>query len=153
MGTLTFTLRDYSDELTIGAVRVADQAGIDVWSVVDGLGDALNTHVAAHSTGTVTKLEYRQGTQSENDIRPADPWAQREIGFRFYLTDDVNFQKSFFTIGTADLDIGSVVAGQDELDLTAAPTAAFVAWIEANVLSADGNAVTVDRAVIIGRSS
>lgn len=153
MARLTFSVRDYSDELGNSAVRVADMTAITTWDSADTLGDALLTHLNAHSIGTVKTVNWVQETNPENDVRPADPFAQREIGFRVFLTDDTNFQKSYFTIPCADLDIGSVVAGQDELDLGAAPTAAFVTWIEANVESADGNPVTVDRIVIVGRSS
>jgi len=75
------------------------------------------------------------------------------LGLRFYLRDTVNPELGYFTLGTADMAIGSIVAGQDELDLSAAPTAAFVTWIEANVLSRDENPVTVERAIVVGRNS
>jgi hypothetical protein len=153
MGRLNVQLRDYSDEYTSLGVNVGDLVGLDVWSLANGLADALAGHVGAHSTGTIVKVYHAQETQERDDSRPADPYAQRELGIRFYLRDDVNSQMSFFTVGCADMTIGSIVAGQDELDLSASPTAAFVSWIETNVLSPDGNAVTVERAVVVGRSS
>jgi hypothetical protein len=153
MARIAFTIRDYSDELTSGAVRVDDQESADVWSAALALTQALETHVEAHSIGTLKTVLWNQEGAAEDDTRPASPWAQRELGFRVFMTDNTNFQKSYFTIGCADLTIGSVVEGSDELDLTENPTAAMVTWIEANVLSADGNAVTVDRIVIVGRSS
>jgi hypothetical protein len=153
MAKIAFTIRDYSDELSNSFVRVGDLATLDTWSNANTLGDDLATHIEAHTIGTLKSVTYGQETQALDDTRPASAFAQREMGFRVFLTDDVNFQKSYFTIPCADLAIGSVVAGQDELDLTAAPTAALVTWVEANVLSADGNAVTVDRIVIVGRSS
>ena len=94
-----------------------------------------------------------QETEPEDDQRPASAYADRELGFRFYLRDDVNSRLNSFTIPCADKAIGSVVAGKDELDLTAEPTASFVTFLEANVLSRDGNAVTVERAIVVGRNS
>ena len=151
---LTVKLRDYSDEYTLTGINVADIDGIvRLWTTSTGEADDLVTHLEAHSLGTVATVQATQATQAENDVRPADPFDQREYGFRFYLRDSVNNELGYFTIGTADLDIGSVVAGQDNLDLSAAPTAAFVTWLEANALSRDGNAVVVERAIVVGRNS
>ncbi len=147
-------LRDYSDEYTSLGLNIADIDGVTrLWTDADADADALVSHIEAHSIGTVVIAGVSQDTQAENDARPADPFAQRELGLRFYVRDTVNQELAYFTIGTADLNIGSVVAGKDELDLTAAPTAAFVTFLEGNMLSRDGNAVTVERAVIVGRNS
>jgi len=154
MAKISLKIRDYSDEYTVMGINVADIDGVTrTWVTVDGEANDLNGHVAAHSLGTIATEKVTQDSAAESDTRPTDPFAQREYGFRFYLRDDVNSEVGYFTIGTADLDIGSVVAGSDELDLTASPTAAFVTWLEANALSRDGNAVTVERAVIVGRNS
>lgn len=147
-------LRDYSDEYTSLGINMADiDAVANTWDVVDGAVDTLVGHIEAHSLGTVVAAKVNQATQAENDARPASAFAQRELGIRFYLRDAVNQKLSFFTIGTADMAIGSIVAGQDELDLSAAPTDTFVTWLEANAQSPDGNAVTVERAVVVGRNS
>lgn len=153
MAKINVRLRDYSDEYTSTGLDVADMAGVTTWDTLTGKADTLVTHVEAHTIGQVVDVYGQQDTQAENDARPASAFAQREMGFRFYLRDSVNQKLSYFTIGTADLAIGSVQAGSDLLDLTAAPTAAFVTWIEANVLSQDGNAVTVERAKVVGRNS
>jgi hypothetical protein len=153
MGKVQFNLRDYSDEYSGVGVEVADLTALQTWDLINGLADDLAGHVDAHSIGTIVTARYNQETQAASDVRPASAFAQRELGFRFYVRDDVNQELGFFTIPCADLAIGSVVAGDDELDLTAAPTAAFVTWLEANALSRDGNAITVERALIVGRNS
>lgn len=153
MAKINVQLRDYSDEYTVTGIEVADMTSVAGWDTIDALADAFVGHVEAHTIGTVVRASETQLTQAENDARPASAFAQRELGLRFYLRDTSNSKLGYFTLGTADLAIGSVVAGKDELDLTAAPTASFVSWIESNVLSADGNAVTVERAVIVGRNS
>lgn len=154
MARLVTRLRDYSDEYTTMSVNIADLDAIGTWDAQTGKASALEGHIAAHALGTVVTHQVSQVTDDNpDDSRPASAFAQREIGFRFYLRDTVNDKLGYFTIGTADLAIGSVQAGTDLLDLTAAPTAAFVTWIEANVLSEDGNAVTVERALVVGRNS
>jgi len=153
MGSVSFKIRDYSDEYSFVAANLADLTALQTWDLINGLADDLATHVDAHSVGTIVDVKYAQETQASNDVRPASTWAQRELGFRFYIRDEVTQEIGYFTIPAADLTIGSVVAGDDELDLTAAPTAAFVTWIEANMLSRDDNAVTVERALVVGRNS
>lgn len=153
MSRVGFKVRDYSDEYGQMSVELADLTALQTWDLIDGLADALATHIGAHSSGTVVEVNFSQPTQAANDVRPAEPYAQRELGFRFYIRDEVNQELGYFTIPCADLDIGSVVAGDDELDLTVAPTAAFVTWLEANALSRDGNAITVERALVVGRNS
>lgn len=147
-------IRDASDEYTFASFNIDDIDGVvRTWVEADGDADTLVTHIQAHTIGTVASAYVSQATQADDETRPANNFAQRELGLRFFLRDSVNQELGYFTLGTADLSIGSVVAGSDDLDLTAAPTAAFVSWIEANVLSRDGNAVTVERAKIVGRNS
>lgn len=153
MAKILLNLRDYSDEYSGVSVNVADLTGVQTWGTIDDLANAFRGHIEAHSVGTVVTEKASQETAPANDVRPASSWAQRELGIRFYLRDEVNQELTFFTIPTADLAIGSILAGQDELDITAAPTAAFVTWLEANALSRDMNAVTVERAVVVGRAS
>lgn len=153
MAKINLRIRDYSDEYSGMGVNAADLGTIETWDLADGTADDLITHVEAHTIGTVVSVYWQQETQAANDARPASAFAQRELGFRFYVRDSVTEELGFFTIPCADLAIGSVVAGDDELNLAAAPTAAFVTFIEASLLSRDGNAVTVERALVVGRNS
>lgn len=153
MGKILLRIRDYSDEYTSASINVDDLGALSTWDTATGLADGFVIHAEAHSLGTVVEAKYNQNTQDDDDSRPADAFAQRELGFRFYVRDAVTSELGYFTIGTADLDIGSVVAGSDELDLSASPTSTFVTWLETNAVSRDGNAITVERAVIVGRNS
>lgn len=154
MARLNVSFRDYSDEYGNMAVTLADIDGVTrLWTTIDGEADGLVGHLEAHSLGTVKSARVAQDTQAENDTRPADPFAQREIGFRVYIRDNTTQELGYFTIPCADLDIGSVVAGKDELDLSASPTAGLVTYLETNVLSRDGNAITVERIVTVGRNN
>jgi len=90
---------------------------------------------------------------SVGEDTPVSPWAQREIGVRVFFVDDVNGEKGHFTIPGPDLDSLGVVSGTDVLDITDTLEAALVTALEANALSRDGNAISVQRMVIIGRRS
>lgn len=147
-------IKDASDEYTSVGFRHADIDDVTVtFGDVDTFADTLVTHIEAHSLGTVSQVYASQDTQAKDETRPSNAFAQRELGFRFYYTDTVTQESGSFTIGTADLGIGSYLPGSDALDLTAAPTAAMVTYLEANALSRDGNAITIDRAIVVGRNS
>ena len=89
---------------------------------------------------------------ADSDSVPADAFAQRELGLRVFLVDDVNGRKSHFTIPGPDLDALTIFAGTDLVDIADASVMAdLVVSVEAGALSADDNAVTVIRAAIVGR--
>jgi hypothetical protein len=70
------------------------------------------------------------------------------------LTDDVTGAKSHFTIPGPDLANLTIPEGGDLVTLADASIMAdLVTAIEANVESEDDNAVTVTRAVIVGRNN
>lgn len=153
MGKVNVRVRDYSDEYSTVGVNVADAADIDAWSVPGGLADAFAAHVQALSIGTVAFAHYKQDTQPSNDVRPASSWAQRELGIRTYIKDTVNEKLGTITIPAADLASVPTIAGTDLIDPGQAPYSTYVTWVEANVLSNDGNPVTVERSIVVGRNS
>lgn len=151
MGLLTATIRDNSDELSRMSFRVDDLDGADVWTVVTGLASSLETAIEALSIGTLAGIVYSQNAVAEDASTPANGFAQREQGIRFFYTDTAGF-KGNVTLPAADLGTYAV-QGQDRVDLTDVDIAAMVSWIEANALSNHGNAVTVNYGVIVGRNS
>lgn len=151
---VTVKLKDHSDELSVLGVHIPDLNLVDsLWADADALADGLAAEIAAMTIGTIQSVRASQATQAEDKTRPANAFAQRETGFRVFFTDNVNQEAGYFTIGTADLGIASVVPGQDELDLSVAPASSLVTWLETNAVTRDGNALTVDRIVIVGRNN
>lgn len=151
-GLLTARFRDRSDEYSNFSVLVEDMAGTDVWTVVTGLASGLESAVEALSLATLVSIYFRQIGNAEDDTRPASVYAHRERGLRFFYSDDVTSDKFNITLPAPD---GTIVdnPGSDLVDLSITEVAALVTWIEANVVSPAGNAVTVDRAVQIGRNN
>lgn len=91
--------------------------------------------------------------RSVGEDTPASPWAQRELGVRVFFVDDVNGEKGHFTIPGPDLASLDVQDSSDKLSLSGTLEAALVTALEANALSRDGNSITVQRMVIVGRRS
>lgn len=151
-GLLTARFRDHSDEYSTMSVLVPDLDGADVWTVITGLGNGLESAAEALSLATLVSINYRQGSIAEDDTRPASAFAQRESGLRLFYSDDVDGSKYNVTLAAPDL---SIVAdpGTDDVDLTITEVAALVSWLETNAISPNGNPITVDRAVLVGRNS
>lgn len=82
---------------------------------------------------------------------PTDPNAQREIALRFIYSDNVTGEKYRFDIPGPDPTLRTI--GTDECDLSQTVIADFVDAFEANCVSPDNNAVTVQRAYFVGRNS
>lgn len=152
MAIMTATFRDNSDELSRVTVRVDDLDGADVWTVVTGLAGGLESALEGLSLATLKSIVFSQDGVTEDDTRPASLLAQRESGLRFFYQDDVNGDKGNITVAAPDL-ASLKTAGTDEADLSVTEIAAMVTWLESNALSKGGNAITVNRAVFVGRNN
>jgi len=152
MGYLAVTIRDHSKELSTFQVRVDDQAGADVWTVVTGLGTALAGLVNDLIIGEIASIVYRQDAVAPSPDTPANGFAQREQGLRLFYHDDANGKKYNMTIATPDLGT-LAVEGTDEVPLAQSDVAALVTWLESNMLSPEGNDIVIDKAVLVGRNN
>lgn len=151
-GLLTARIRDNSDEYSNVSFLVEDLVTLDVWDDVETLAAALEAAIEGMIIGTLVSVHFRQIANTVDDTRPANAFAQREVGVRFFYSDDVTGQKYNVTVATPDLT-AVATPGSDEVLLTDAEIAPMVTFIEGSTISPDGNAVTVDRAVIVGRNS
>lgn len=152
MGLLSARFRDFSDEYSTLTVIVDDQDGADVWTQVTGWASALEAALEGLSIATLVSIYYRQGAIAEDDTRPANAFAQRETGLRLFYSDDADGSRYNITVPAPDL---TTIAqeGTDDVPLSVTEVAALVSWMESNMLSPNGGAITVDRAVIVGRSN
>ena len=150
-----FGWRDHSNELSqiqLGFdVMVAGGANFDTTiASMTAVFDEIETVSLCDSAG----YGFRDQIGADPSTIPASNLAQRESGLRVFMTDDVNGKKSHFTIPGPDLANLTIPAGGDLVTLADASIMAdLVTAIEANVESEDDNAVTVTRAVIIGRNN
>lgn len=152
MTKASFSIRDYSDEYTSTQLNIPDLTSANYDATITSVA-ALQTAIAAVTLGNITRvnLDVDTGLAGADD-RPASPFAQRELGIRFFYQDDVNGQKYNFTVGCADLAIVAQ-GGTDDVDLTLSLVAAIKTAFEALIVSPDGNAVTINRGQVVGRKS
>lgn len=145
--------RDYSQELSTVEFNFADiAAGGGNFDAVKGLSDAFGAAVAGVSLCVQATEKLSQVTDPPDASIPNDVYAQREIGLRVFYEDTVTGKQYHITIPGPDLDNIDLLAGTDLADLTDTPVSALVAAMEAG-LSPDGNAVSVLRAVVVGRNN
>jgi hypothetical protein len=148
-----YTYRDHGSEIGSLSLHVADISvgGADYDALITKM-EALESEILAITLCTSAGHGFTQIIAGDSDAVPVSAFAQREIGLRVFLVDDVNGRKSHFTIPGPDLADLVIFAGTDLVDLEDAGVMSdLVTTVEASALSADGNAVTVLRAVIVGR--
>lgn len=146
---VAFSIRDHSDELSTVAfpIPAVDETN---WVVTNTRIAALQAAVAAATTGNIAFRTLTAYRELVDDSRPANPYAQREIGLRLFYSDDVTGKKYHVTIPAPDLLVMSQ-GGTDLIDLTGSLADPIVAAMQALMVSEDGNSVTVYKGLIIGR--
>lgn len=148
-----FRYRDHSSEIGSLSLHFAEisAGGLDYDAIVLAMSD-VETAITAITLCDEAGYGYTDILAGDLDTVPSSEYAQRELGLRVFLVDDVNGRKSHFTVPGPDLANLTILAGTDFVDLAdAGIMAAVVTEVEAGCLSADGNAVSVLRAVIVGR--
>lgn len=154
MAKATLTYRDYSQELSTVQFYTSDVAiGGGNWDTVTGSIEALAALTNVITLCVEASESFTQKLDPDDNGIPASPWAQRELGIRVFYSDDDNGRKYHLTIPGPNLQAIETLGNSDEIDLSATEMAAWVVGFEAVAKSQDGNSVTVDRAVIVGRRS
>lgn len=145
MSKIKMPFVDYTNEKSTASVYVSGAiADLNITAVVDAIDDLVVDGRQAASL--VVETEKDAGI-----VGPAtNPLAQRENKWLVRAIDDVNAKRVSFEIPCADLSLLS--SGTDMLDLTGTEAAAFVTAAEANVLSADGNAISIESIQFVGRN-
>jgi len=152
---VTFSILDYSNEtsrvgLYLPELTPGNYDSVTGDQVGESVGDirvAMNALIAGnHLRRTVTAVTY-----NDTATLPTDPNAQRERKARFVYRDTVNGELGSFELPTADNSV-LAQAGTDVIDLEEVAVAAFVAVVEANAVSRDGNAIEIQSAQLVGRN-
>lgn len=145
MTKLRMPFIDYTNEKSTASVNVAT-----------AILDAAITAVVAAVDGLVVDGRQLAKLVTETDkdsgiVGPATAAAaQRENKWLVRATDDVNGKMVSFEIPCADVSL--LTAGTDMLALAGTEAAAFVTAAEANILSVDGNAISIVSIQFVGRN-
>jgi len=152
MAKASWSYRDKSDEISTMELNVADVSagGADF--------DAVMADVAALGAALLTATEciqareaFVQQVDTKNPATPTDVLAQRESALRIFYADDTTGEVYHVSLPGPDWDAIDLLPNTDLADLTDAPLSTLVAAMEADALSPVGNAITVLRAVQVGR--
>lgn len=148
-----YSFRDRSNEISSVELNFADvAAGGANFDTVIGYVDGLGAALATASLCTQSTENFKQETDTPDPSVPSDVHAQREAGCRIFYADDVTGKIYHITIPGPDKDNMAMIAESDLYDLTDTVLAAVVTAIEL-ALSPVGNAITVIRAVDVGRNN
>lgn len=154
MTRMTYTQTDYSGEKTVSTFQVAD---IDAANFDTNI--ALIVALESAIGGVTIGSKYRRDVILESPgltAFPADTEAQRELKWLVTYHDNGNVQRKLnVELGCADvIDSTLLIDNTDMADLDNADWIAFVNAFEAAVKAPwSGNAVTVERIVLVGRRS
>lgn len=152
MAKASWTYRDRSDEISNVELNVPDVSagGADfdaVMADVAGLGAA----ILAVTECTQAREVFNQAVDVKDPTTPTDVHAQRESALRIFYADDVTGIVYHVSIPGPDWDTVDLLPNTDIADPTDEPYATLLSQIESDALSPVGNAVTVLRAVQVGR--
>lgn len=152
MAKASWSYRDKSDEISTVELTVADVSagGADFDAVMAAVA-ALGAALLASTECIQAREMFNQAVDVKNPATPTDVLAQRESALRVFYADDVTGEVYHISIPGPDWDGIDLLPNTDLADLTDEPVAALVTALEANALSPVGNAITVLRAVQVGR--
>ena len=154
MAKASWSYRDKSDEMSNVELTVADVSagGADFDAVMADVA-ALGAAFLAATECVQAREMFNQAVDIKDPATPTDVFAQRESGLRIFYADDSTGEVYHVTLPGPDWDSIDLLPNTDLADLTDTEVAAIVTAIEANALSPVGNAVSVLRAVAVGRHS
>lgn len=152
MAKASWSYRDKSDEISGVEMTIADVSagGADFDAVMADVA-ALGAAILAVTECTQAREMFNQAVDVKDPSTPTDVLAQRESALRVFYADDTTGEVYHISIPGPDWDSVDLLPNTDLADLTDEPLASLVTAIEANGLSPVGNAITVLRAVQVGR--
>jgi hypothetical protein len=149
-----YSFRDRSKEISTLELNFIDvAAGGANFDAVIGYVDAIGAALATASLCTQATENFKQETDSPDPDIPTDVHAQRESACRIFYADDTSGKVYHVSLPGPDKDNMAMLAGSDEYDLTDTVLAAVITALEAGALSPTGGAITVLRAVDVGRNN
>lgn len=150
---VTYTQIDHSNEPTRTTLRFADIVDAATLAAVNTAIATMQTDIAAITNSTIKQRKVSLATVKLSNLIPASPDSQRERKLVVYYQDNVTFETYTVEIGCADVTALTIPPGTDEVTLAdAGVMQTFYNDFNANVLSKNGNAVTIIRAVLVGRN-
>lgn len=154
MAKASWSYRDRSNEISAVELNIADVSagGTDFDAVMTDLAN-LGAAILAVTECEQARETFLQAVDVKSAILPTDTQANRESGLRVFYTDDVTGDVYHITVPGPDWSTVIVTPGTDFADMTDEPLASLISSMESDALTPGGNALTVLRAVQVGRKS
>lgn len=152
MAKASWSYRDKSDEMSTVELSIPDVSagGADFDTVMASVA-SLGAAMLAATECIQAREVFNQVVDTKNPATPTDVLAQRESALRIFYADDTTGEIYHISLPGPDWDSIDLLPNTDLADLTDEPLATLVAAIESDAESPVGNAVTVLRAVQVGR--
>jgi hypothetical protein len=152
MGKASWSYRDASDEISNVELNIPDVSagGADYDAVVASIA-TLGAALLAATECVQAREMHNQAIDTKDPATPTDAQAQRESALRIFYADDTTGEVYHISLPGPDWDNIDLLPNTDLADLTDEPMATLLAAIESDAESPVGNAVTVLRAVRVGR--
>jgi len=149
---LTYGLTDYTHESIDFSIYIQPITLTNITSS-NTLIAAFTTALAGITLGSVNKIDIGALRQIERPaVFPTDPYAQRESQWLCTYRDNVTGTEATFRVPVALLAGNLKPEVGDPADLTSTAWQAFKTAFEALAVSAAGNAVTLLKAVHVGKN-
>ncbi len=152
MAKASWSYRDKSDEISTVELNIPDVSagGADFDAVVASIA-TLGAAILASTECIQAREMLNQAVDTKNPATPTDVLAQRESALRIFYADDTTGEVYHISIPGPDWDSIDLLPNTDLADLTDEPLATLVAALESDAESPVGNAISVLRAVQVGR--
>jgi hypothetical protein len=152
MAKASWSYRDRSDEISNVEITIADVSagGADFDDVVADVA-AIGAQLEAITACVQAREVMTQVVTTKDPATPTDVMAQRESALRVFYSDDVTGEVYHISVPGPDWDVVDLLPNTDLADLADEPLALLIVALEASALSPVGNAITVLRAVQVGR--
>jgi hypothetical protein len=151
----SLTLKDFDSEKSTCSFRV-EQIDDTNFAATDALIDTLKTAIEGISAGVEVSDRRMYAYDTVNLVPPLDQGAQRELKWLVRYADAVTHVLYRVEIPVADTSLLDNTSPdpntRKSLAMDAGPGLTFVDAFEAVVVSPDGNAVTVEQIILVGRS-
>lgn len=152
MAKASWSYRDASDEYSTVEMTIADVSagGADFDDVVADVA-AIGAQLLASTECVQAREVFTQTIDTKDPATPTDEHAQRESALRIFYADDVTGEVYHISVPGPAWDLIDLLPNTDLADLTDEPLSLLITAMEASGLSPVGNAITVLRAVRVGR--
>lgn len=152
MAKASWSYRDKSDEISTVELNIPDVSagGTDFDAVMASVA-TLGAALLATTECIQAREMFNQAVDTKNPATPTDVLAQRESALRIFYADDVTGEVYHISLPGPDWDTVDLLPNTDLADLTDEPLATLVSALESDAESPVGNAITVLRAVQVGR--